>query len=190
MCELIRFNCADVGSGKTREFTGLIDCIGKTASRSGVLSLYQGFGVSVQGIIVYRGAYFGLYDTATGFIFGDKAKEASIIAKWAVAQVVTTVAGIMSYPFDTVRRRLMMQVFSPFYLFIVPVILFSNCKILVVQARPQRASVCSPEQRLRTKCTKAPWTAGRRLLHRRAWVPSSRELAQIFYVERAVQLCW
>lgn len=79
------------------------------------MSLYQGFGVSVQGIIVYRGAYFGLYDTATGAIFGDKAKEANIFAKWAVAQVVTTVAGIMSYPFDTVRRRLMMQVCYPYY---------------------------------------------------------------------------
>ena len=39
---------ADVGSGKGREFTGLIDCVSKTAKRSGVMSLYQGFGVSVQ----------------------------------------------------------------------------------------------------------------------------------------------
>lgn len=28
---------------------------------------------------------------------------------WAIAQCVTTVAGIVSYPFDTVRRRMMMQ---------------------------------------------------------------------------------
>lgn len=100
---------ADVGSGKNREFTGLIDCVSKTARRSGVMSLYQGFGVSVQGIIVYRGAYFGLYDTATVAIFGDKARDANVFAKWAVAQVVTSTAGIFSYPFDTVRRRLMMQ---------------------------------------------------------------------------------
>jgi solute carrier family 25 (mitochondrial adenine nucleotide translocator), member 4/5/6/31 len=74
------------------------------------MSLYQGFGVSVQGIIVYRGAYFGLYDTATEKIFGDNHKNANVLAKWAVAQVVTSVSGIFSYPFDTVRRRLMMQV--------------------------------------------------------------------------------
>lgn len=74
------------------------------------MSLYQGFGVSVQGIIVYRGAYFGLYDTATEKIFGDNHRNANVFAKWAVAQVVTSVAGIFSYPFDTVRRRLMMQV--------------------------------------------------------------------------------
>jgi len=63
----------------------------------------------MQGIIVYRGAYFGFYDTAKGVLFKDE-KNANIIAKWAVAQTVTAAAGICSYPFDTVRRRLMMQV--------------------------------------------------------------------------------
>merc|ERR1712216_857270 len=99
---------ADVGSGKNREFTGLVDCLTKVAKRSGPMSLYQGFGVSVQGIVMGRGAYFGLYDTAKGAIFGEKEKDASILAKWAVAQTVTIASGIISYPFDTVRRRLMM----------------------------------------------------------------------------------
>ncbi len=102
---------ADMGSGKTREFTGLIDCLRKVATKGGPIALYQGFGVSVQGIIVYRGAYFGLYDTAKGVLFKDE-KNANIFAKWAVAQAVTAAAGICSYPFDTVRRRLMMQVIS------------------------------------------------------------------------------
>ena len=65
-----------------------------------------------QGIIVYRGAYFGLYDTAKGVLFKDE-KQASFVAKWAVAQAVTILAGVISYPFDTVRRRLMMQVEAP-----------------------------------------------------------------------------
>lgn len=97
---------ADVGKGSDREFTGLIDCIGKTFSRGGANALYQGFGVSVQGIVVYRGAYFGLYDTASDAIGG---KEANFFLRWGTAQVVTTAAGIISYPFDTVRRRMMMQ---------------------------------------------------------------------------------
>lgn len=32
-----------------------------------------------------------------------------IYVSWAIAQSVTTVAGIVAYPFDTVRRRMMMQ---------------------------------------------------------------------------------
>merc|ERR1712060_721543 len=93
---------ADVGKDGQREFTGLVDCLKKTAGKGGPLALYQGFGVSVQGIVVYRGAYFGLYDTAKGAIFGENEKNASILAKWAVAQTVTIASGIISYPFDTV----------------------------------------------------------------------------------------
>lgn len=96
---------ADVGRDQ-REFNGLVDCVVKTARRSGFLSLYQGFSVSVQGIIVYRGTYFGLYDTAKGSLL---TKDAGVIPKFIVAQAVTTIAGIVAYPFDTIRRRLMMQ---------------------------------------------------------------------------------
>ncbi|KNC74879.1 ADP,ATP carrier protein [Sphaeroforma arctica JP610] len=53
---------SDVGSGK-RTFNGLGDCLRKTVQTSGVRGLYNGFGVSVMGIIPYRGVYFGLYDT-------------------------------------------------------------------------------------------------------------------------------
>lgn len=99
---------ADVGKGTDREFNGLVDCLTKTAKRGGAMSLYDGFGVSVQGIIVYRGAYFGLYDTAKGALFTDE-KKAGLMYKWMIAQAVTASAGIVSYPFDTVRRRMMMQ---------------------------------------------------------------------------------
>merc|ERR1712159_114246 len=54
---------SDVGSGK-RAFNGLSDCLIKTAKGpKGFLSLYNGFGVSVVGIIPFRGTYFGVNDT-------------------------------------------------------------------------------------------------------------------------------
>lgn len=63
----------------------------------------------LQGIIVYRGAYFGFYDTGKGVVFADEA-NAGFVARWAVAQAATAAANMIAYPFDTVRRRLMMQV--------------------------------------------------------------------------------
>lgn len=36
-------------------------------------------------------------------------KHTHIVVSWMIAQTVTAVAGIISYPFDTVRRRMMMQ---------------------------------------------------------------------------------
>jgi len=46
-----------------------------------MLGLYQGFGISVLGIIFYRGVYFGMYDTAVGFGL----TKSGILAKYVVA---------------------------------------------------------------------------------------------------------
>jgi len=98
---------ADVGKGSNREFNGLADCLLKIFKSDGFLGLYRGFIVSVQGIIIYRAAYFGFYDTCRDFL--PNPKQTSFFVSWGIAQVVTTIAGIVSYPFDTVRRRMMMQ---------------------------------------------------------------------------------
>jgi solute carrier family 25 (adenine nucleotide translocator) protein 4/5/6/31 len=98
---------ADVGSGGDREFTGLVDCLKKIASKDGAAGLYRGFGISVVGIIGYRASYFGMFDTGKILLFED-IKTANFFAMWGFAQIVTVGAGIVSYPLDTVRRRLMM----------------------------------------------------------------------------------
>lgn len=69
-----------------------------------IRGLYPGFLVSVQGIIVYRAIYFGAYDTAKAMF--DKP---NIFTKFAIAQTVAAASVIIAYPFDTVRRRLMMM---------------------------------------------------------------------------------
>jgi solute carrier family 25 (adenine nucleotide translocator) protein 4/5/6/31 len=97
---------ADVGKGSERQFNGLVDCLTKINKSDGFLGLYRGFGVSVAGIIVYRAAYFGGYDTAKKSLF---TKDTHVVMKFLVAQVITGVSGLVSYPLDTIRRRLMMQ---------------------------------------------------------------------------------
>jgi len=99
---------ADVGKGATREFKGLADCLIKIAKSDGPIGLYRGFFVSVQGIIIYRAAYFGMFDTAKS-LFTTGEQRLNFFAAWGIAQVVTITSGIMSYPWDTVRRRMMMQ---------------------------------------------------------------------------------
>ncbi|XP_014375881.1 ADP/ATP translocase 4 [Alligator sinensis] len=99
---------ADIGKGMAeRQFMGLGDCIIKIAKSDGLVGLYQGFGVSVQGIIVYRASYFGCYDTIKGML--PNPKQTPFVLSFLIAQLVTTFSGILSYPFDTVRRRMMMQ---------------------------------------------------------------------------------
>ena len=49
--------------GGERQFNGLVDVYRKTLASDGVAGLYRGFNISGVGIIVYRGLYFGLYDS-------------------------------------------------------------------------------------------------------------------------------
>lgn len=79
---------ADVGKGNAdRQYTGLVDCIKKTVKSDGIIGLYRGFSVSVQGIIIYRAAYFGCYDTARGSL--PDPKNSPFIVNFAIAQVRT-----------------------------------------------------------------------------------------------------
>jgi len=99
---------ADVGKGASREFKGLTDCIYKIFKSDGPIGLYRGFFVSVQGIIIYRASYFGFFDTVKSLVSKDP-KKINFFVAWGIAQVVTVCSGIASYPWDTVRRRMMMQ---------------------------------------------------------------------------------
>lgn len=77
---------ADVGkAGGEREFTGLGNCLTKIFKADGITGLYRGFGVSVQGIIIYRAAYFGFYDTARGML--PDPKKTPFLISWGIAQV-------------------------------------------------------------------------------------------------------
>ncbi|KAJ5163430.1 Mitochondrial carrier protein [Penicillium coprophilum] len=94
------------GSGE-RQFNGLVDVYRKTLASDGIAGLYRGFGPSVLGIVVYRGLYFGMYDSIKPVLLVGPL-EGSFIASFLLGWTVTTGAGVASYPLDTVRRRMMM----------------------------------------------------------------------------------
>ena len=100
----------DVGkAANQRQFNGLIDCCKQIYKSDGVPGLYKGFGISVIGIFVYRAFYFGGYDAGKKFIFQGDDRTIPIWKRLIFAQIVTSSSEILAYPFDTVRRRLMMQ---------------------------------------------------------------------------------
>lgn len=129
---------ADIGKSKSeRQFNGLWDCLVKIYKSDGIGGLYQvgkyrstntdaavgtivqiltqlrnplpqGFAASIVGIIVYRAAFFGGFDTLKSVCL-SMGFGAAVWQAFIVAEITTTVAGLISYPFDTVRRRLMMK---------------------------------------------------------------------------------
>ncbi|KZT24642.1 mitochondrial carrier [Neolentinus lepideus HHB14362 ss-1] len=90
-----------------REFNGLLDVYKKTLATDGIVGLYRGFAPNLMGIVVYRGLYFGSYDTIRDVVLVGPLKG-NFLASFAVGWCCTTGAALASYPLDTIRRRMMM----------------------------------------------------------------------------------
>ena len=56
---------------------------------------------------MYRGFFFGIFDSLKPYVLRDK-WEHSFIAAFFLGWFVDAGAGIVAYPIDTVRRRMMM----------------------------------------------------------------------------------
>ncbi|CAA3021937.1 ADP,ATP carrier ER-ANT1 [Olea europaea subsp. europaea] len=91
---------------------GLIDVYRKTLLTDGIAGLYRGFGASIIGITLYRGMYFGIYDTMKPIVLVGPLQD-SFFASFFLGWSITTVSGVCAYPFDTVRRRMMLTSGQP-----------------------------------------------------------------------------
>merc|ERR1711998_549562 len=100
--DFARTRMANDAKGKDgkRQYNGLIDVFKKTLATDGIKGIYKGFVISAVGIFIYRGLYFGLYDTCKPLFLGENASAfMSFFLGWAV----TIVSGLASYPIDTIR---------------------------------------------------------------------------------------
>jgi len=105
-CRTRLANDAKAGKkGGERQFNGMIDVYRQTLKSDGIAGLYRGFVISCVGIVVYRGFYFGLYDTLKPMLLGE---DAGVLISFVLGYGVTVSAGLASYPIDTIRRRMMM----------------------------------------------------------------------------------
>lgn len=96
----------------TRQFKGLIDVYHKTLRTDGIVGLYRGFGVSIIGITLYRGMFFGIYDTMKPLVLRGPFQD-NFFASFLLGWSVTTFSGMCTYPFDTIRRRMMLTSGQP-----------------------------------------------------------------------------
>merc|ERR1712232_1434688 len=100
--------------GKVKKYNSMFDCLVKTARDNGVLSLYNGIGPSSVGIVVYRGAQFGLQDIIKAFNpLQKETTPLALFSKFCVAQIAVSVSGVVAYPFDTMQRRLQIEASKP-----------------------------------------------------------------------------
>ncbi|PHU06435.1 ADP,ATP carrier protein 1, mitochondrial [Capsicum chinense] len=93
--------------GGERQFNGLLDVYRKTIKSDGIPGLYRGFTISCVGIVVYRGLYFGIYNSLKPVVLVVNLQD-SFFASFFLGWGITIGAGLASYPIDTTRRRMMM----------------------------------------------------------------------------------
>jgi len=93
--------------GGERQFNGLVDVYKKTLATDGIVGLYRGFNISCIGIVVYRGLYFGMYDSLKPVLLVGTLQN-NFFASFMLGWGITIGAGLASYPIDTIRRRMMM----------------------------------------------------------------------------------
>ncbi|CAF3968182.1 unnamed protein product [Rotaria sp. Silwood1] len=99
----------DVRRGKIkreRKFNITIDFYKKTWVTDGVAGIYRGSAIVCIHSIIYSGCYFGFYNTLAPLLLGHNSK---FLSSFILAYGVTITAGLISYPVDTIRRRMMMM---------------------------------------------------------------------------------
>ena len=92
---------------KLVESKTMIEAAGHIVNEQGILSMYSGYGVSVFGIVAYRGPYFGLFDfLKTANPWKTDKGRMGLASKFVIAQTTAIFASGISFPMDVVRRGL------------------------------------------------------------------------------------
>merc|ERR1712039_898034 len=104
---------SDVGKGK-KTFNGIMDCIMKTVRNSGVTGLYRGWSITVAGAFVYRAGQLGTFAQIMAMNpYKEDKGMVGMLAAFVCAQVARNAVMPFNYPFDTVRRRVMLESEKP-----------------------------------------------------------------------------
>jgi solute carrier family 25 (adenine nucleotide translocator) protein 4/5/6/31 len=95
--ELVTFN-------KVRQHASFI------VQREGLRGLYLGLGHSWPGVAVYRGFYFGIFDTLKGYFADPKCNPDGFLKTWIFAQISATSAAVLGLtPFGNLRNKVALQ---------------------------------------------------------------------------------
>jgi solute carrier family 25 (adenine nucleotide translocator) protein 4/5/6/31 len=104
---------SDLGKGKG-QFKGITDCIVTTVRNQGITGLYTGWTVTVMGAFVYRAGQLGCFKQIQDLNPWQKDKGTlGAISSFAAVTAARTVVMPFNYPFDTVRRRMMLESEKP-----------------------------------------------------------------------------
>jgi len=104
---------SDLKAGKP-QFKGITDCIFSTVRSQGITGLYTGWTVTCMGAFVYRAGQLGCFKQIQDMNPYAKDKGAlGAVSSFVAVTTARTVIMPFNYPFDTVRRRVMLESEKP-----------------------------------------------------------------------------
>jgi solute carrier family 25 (adenine nucleotide translocator) protein 4/5/6/31 len=104
---------SDMAKGKG-QFNGIMDCINTTVKNQGIRGLYTGWSVTVMGAFVYRAGQLGLFKQIQDLNpYVDDKGVIGAVSSFVSVTLARSAIMPFNYPFDTVRRRMMLQSEKP-----------------------------------------------------------------------------
>jgi len=100
---------SDLATGAPK-FKGIWDCIATTTRQQGLTGLYTGWTVTCMGAFVYRAGQLGLFKQIQDLNPYQKDKGTlGAVSSFVSVTIARSAVMPFNYPFDTVRRRMMLQ---------------------------------------------------------------------------------
>lgn len=87
-----------ISNNVSRQNSSILKIMMRTTNTQGFSALYTGCTISMIGVALFRGTYFGVFDTFKGDREG--------LARWSIAYISSLLAILVTYPSDTIRKRL------------------------------------------------------------------------------------
>jgi solute carrier family 25 (adenine nucleotide translocator) protein 4/5/6/31 len=95
---------------RERKFNGLVECVVTIAKAQGPTSLFTGWSGTVAGAFVYRAGQLGCFKQIQDMNpYKNDKGPMGVASAFIAVTTARTVALPFFYPFDTVRRRMMLQ---------------------------------------------------------------------------------
>lgn len=103
---------ADVLKNGTTLFPSYKHLLRETFEKTGVFGFYRGIALTFGGVMIYRGLYFGLYDSLKPLLLSGDLSD-NVLASFLFGWGVTTIAATVNHPIDVIRKRRIVNSLQP-----------------------------------------------------------------------------
>jgi len=151
-----------LASSTKQQYTGMLHCLSSIFKREGLIGLYRGYWASLMGIVPYTGAQFLFYEKLTSLVRDEKG-QTTVINKLMCGATAGCAAQAITYPTDTIRRRLQVQSKLPIHGFTPPTALTTPATDSPITTSTTSTTTAVPKKNVIIKKYNGTWDCIRKI---------------------------